>query len=232
MDESFGSGGYAELRTSRIASFMTMNCSSLGAQPDGRLLVAGSEGGRGFAIRLTANGVRDTEFSADAVADAMTHATAMAVGGDGSMLVAGDSSGVAGAVIVRLQASGEPDPRFGKAGTTWVDLPADFGSAPVVHDIKLLADGGALLAGGDESAGASPFVVRLIGDDGRAGPGVVGVMHASVVATEQSGQAIVTVRRTGGASGEVSVSYGTNPQRRVCGGGLHRGRGSVAVGRR
>ena len=118
---------------------------------------------------------------------------------------------VQGAVIIRLQANGELDPLFGNAGTTWLDLAADFGSAPVVRDIRLLPDGGARLAGGDESAGASPFVARLIGDDGRAGPGVVGVMHASVVATQQSGQAIVTVRRTGGASGEVSVSYGTNP---------------------
>ena len=150
VDESFGSGGYAVLGTS---SSVPMSCSSLGTQADGRLLVAGSKGGRGFAIRLTANGVRDSEFSADAVADAMTHVTAMAVGGDGSILVAGDSGGVTGAVIIRLQASGEPDPRFGKAGTTWVDLAADLGSAPVVRDIRLLPDGGALLAGGDESAG-------------------------------------------------------------------------------
>ena len=206
-DASFGVDGYALLDAPNVQ----VSCNSLVAQPDGRLLIAGNEGGRGFAVRLATDGRRDTSFSADAVAAAMTEATAMAVEGDGSILVAGGSGGVSGAMIVRLLASGELDPLFGNAGTTWVDLAADFGSAPVVRDIKLLPDGGALLAGGDESAARTPFIARLVGDDGRAGPGVVGVMRSSVVASEQDGQAVVIVRRTGGASGAVSVSYGTTP---------------------
>jgi uncharacterized delta-60 repeat protein len=210
LDSAFGDGGIADVHT---GFDLSIRCGSMVEHLDGGLLVAGTEGARGFAIRLLDSGARDTGFAASAVAETIADATAVAVRDDGSMLVAGRPfDSVTGAVIVRLQASGELDPLFGNLGTTRVDLEADFGSAPVVRDIKLLSDGGALLAGGDESAGTSrPFVARLIGDDGRAGPGVVGVMHSSVVATEEGGQAVVTVRRAGGASGEVSVAYSTNP---------------------
>lgn len=211
LDPGFGDAGIADVHTGFDSS---IRCGSMVEDLDGGLLVSGTDGTQGFAIRLLDNGARDTGFAASAVAEKIADATAVAVRDDGSMLVAGRPfDSVTGAVIVRLQASGELDTLFGNAGTTLVDLEADFGSAPVVRDIKLLPDGGALLAGGDESAGRPrPFVARLVGDDGPVSPGVVGVVRSSVAATEQSGQATVLVRRTGGTSGAVSVSYRTNPQ--------------------
>lgn len=107
---------------------------------------------------------------------------------------------------MQLQADGELDVLFGNAGSTWIDLPSDYGTGQIVHDVKVLPDGRVLAAGGADGA---PFVVRLLGDTGGNGPGVLGVMHRSVVATEQSQQAVVTVRRTGGSSGTVSVGYQT-----------------------
>ena len=66
-------------------------CNSLVEEADGQLLVAGSHGWTGLRDSPgRPNGLRDTTLSADAVADAMTDATAMAVAGDGSILVAGD----------------------------------------------------------------------------------------------------------------------------------------------
>ena len=103
-------------------------CESMVEQADGKLLVAGSEGGGASRFACSRTVFMTQPFPADVVADAMTNATAMAVGGDGSILIAGDSSGISGAVIVRLQASGELDTLFGNAGATWVDLPTYYES--------------------------------------------------------------------------------------------------------
>jgi len=204
VDESNGGRGIANLGLPPNAS---VTCNSMVAQPDDRLLVAGSEDGAGFVVRLLANGARDPDFAPPVLTGVMEDATALAVGGDGSVLVAGQGpGGVSGALLVQLQADGELDVLFGNVGSTWIDMPSDYGSFPIVHDMKVLPDGRVLAAG---EATAAPFVVRLLGDTGGDGPGVLGVMHPSVVATEQSQQAVVTVRRMGGASGNVSVGYRT-----------------------
>ena len=57
--------------------------------------------------------------------------------------------------------------------------------------------------------GAPPFVVRLLGDGGGASAGVVSFLPAGISSQELEGQAIVRVRRSGGADGDVSVSYRT-----------------------
>ena len=77
--------------------------------------------------------------------------------------------------------------------------------------MSVLADGRVLATGGDHfwAGEARPFVVRLLGDAGGDSPGVLGIMQPSVTATEQGQRAVVTVRRMGGASGEVSVTYRT-----------------------
>jgi hypothetical protein len=135
---------------------------------------------------------------------ALQAATALEVSDDGSILVAGqkETAGGSDAVVMRLLTNGSPDTTFGNEGTTVIDLPSGYHGEPVINDIALQGDR-LLLAGGN---GSHPFVARLMAGDGTAGPGVLGVAPPfEVLAESMDGEAIVTVRRTGGRSGQVSV---------------------------
>ena len=135
----------------------------------------------------------------------MTNATVLALEDNGSVIVAGE--GVNGASIMRLQANGELDALFGNARFSLIDLPSEFGTSPLVHDMFVRPDGGVLAAG---SAGFSqrPFVIRLLGAGGGNVPGVLGITQQSIIeTTEQAQEVVVNVRRTGGDSGSVSVAY-------------------------
>ena len=189
----------------------TMRCKSMAAQTDGRMLIAGRTRTGAFVTRLLASGEADPSFVPTVIPDLMTDATALTVAPDDSLLIAGRGpSGVSGAVIVRLQADGELDVLFGNAGATWIDLPFDADSRPDIHDVAVLPDGGVVAVG--DCFGSLPFAVRLVGDAGAGGPGVVGVKQADLSAGEGSQEAIVTVRRMGGDSGRISVAYRTVPQ--------------------
>ena len=103
--------------------------------------------GHGFAARLLANGALDPAFASDAaIAESMDRCDFdCGRGTDGKILLAG--SGVKGASIMRLQATGELDSLFGNGGRTWIDLASEYGSAPVVHDLAVRADGACLPPG-------------------------------------------------------------------------------------
>jgi uncharacterized delta-60 repeat protein len=204
LDTDFGSAGVASVQS---ASGDPVTCNTLEVLPDGKLLVAGSAGDGGFAARLLPGGAPDSAFAADAsVAGSMAEATAIRATSDGKVLVAG--SGVDGASIMRLQATGQLDELFGDGGRTWIDLPSDDGSAPIVRDIAERADGGLLAAGGDQWSDR-PFVVRLLGDAAGASAGVIGFTDNYDGPLEADGEAIVRVRRSGGSDGAVSVRYRT-----------------------
>ncbi len=205
-DTTFGSGGTANAHAGH-----TLTCNVLVAQPDGRLLAAGADGAHGYATRLLANGAVDPTFSSTALAAGTSNASALAVAGDGSgaIVVAGfDPASTDATVVMRLQANGQLDTGFGRAGTTLIDLPSDTGTYPVVHDLLWHPDGSVVAVGGDYVFG-SPFAVRLLGTGGADVPGVVGATQANVTTNEQSSEVIVKVRRTGGAAGAVSVAYQT-----------------------
>ena len=188
----------------------TLRCRSMAAQTDGRLVLAGRMSTGAFVTRLLASGEPDPSFVPTVVPDLMTDATALAIASDDSVLIAGRGpAGVSGAVIVQLQADGELDVLYGTAGATWIDLPSDYDSWPEVHDMAVLPDGGVVAAGG--YFGGLPFVVRLVGEGGAGGPGVVGVKHAQLSVGEAFPQATVTVRRMGGDTGRISVAYQTVP---------------------
>ncbi len=206
VDSAFGASGVASVEPP------SSSCTSLVAQSDGRLLVAGIGADHGFATRLLVNGQIDPGFAAGAIASAMADATALAVGDDGSVVVAGHAAGVEGALIMRLQANGELDSLFGQAGSTLIDLPSDDGSFPVVHDMAVKPDGSVIAAGGDyRSAMPHPFVVRLVGFSAEESPGVLGISFPSADAAEKDQEVVVNVRRTGGSSGSISVAYQTAP---------------------
>ena len=112
------------------------------------------------------------------------------------------------ALVTRLHADGTLDGLFGNSGSTWIELPSDYGLDPVIHDMSVLTDGRILAAGGDSrwSYRGRPFLARLLGNTG-GGPGVLGVREPQINADEQSHEAVIPVRRMAGASGEVSVRY-------------------------
>lgn len=206
LDGAFGSAGIAQVASALGEPAI---CQSIAVQPDGAILLAGNSAGQGFAARLLSDGTPDAGFSADAgIAGLASDATAVAATQDGKILLAG--VGVKGATIMRLQATGQLDPMFGQDGHTWIDLPSEFGSYPVVRDVKADADGTIVAAGADyQWYEQGPFVVRLLGENGSGGPGVLSVSQAFVEAAEQDGEAVIHVRRSGGSSGSVSVDYQT-----------------------
>lgn len=203
LDASFGNNGVKLVGGPPGA----MRCNSMAAQTDGRLLFAGWMSTGAFVTRLLANGEADPSFIPTVIPDLMTNATALTVGSDDSVLVAGRGpAGVSGAMIVRLQADGELDALFGTAGATWIDLPFDGDWRPEINDMSVLPEGGVVATGG---AFGTPFMVRLVGTAGADSPGVVGVKQADLSVGENFQQATVTVRRMGGDSGRISVAYQT-----------------------
>jgi uncharacterized delta-60 repeat protein len=200
-DRGFGSEGIA---TAEPRSGRSTFCNSVAMHADERLVVVGRTAGRGFAARVLANGQPDVGFSDAVVADGLTEAMAVAVSADNEIAVAGESGN--GAAIMRLQAGGELDVLFGRAGVTLIDLHTEFGSWPVVHDMKVRADGSLVAAGGtlrDDQA----FAVRLLPDNGGGSPGVLGIVEQWAANVDEGSELTFNVRRTGGSSGLVSVEY-------------------------
>ncbi|MGB7738545.1 MAG: Calx-beta domain-containing protein [Steroidobacteraceae bacterium] len=204
-DAAFGIGGYATPQSSLF-------CSSLAVQPDGRILLGGVDGNAsGYVGRLLANGAIDPAFDADVVRDRFKSVNALAVGAGGSVFVTGnDRTGFSGALVVRLLADGTLDTLFGRAGATSVDPTSRRASFPTINDMKVV-DGERLVVGGNDNSSwpRSAFVARLLGNAGASSPGVLGMKQQRVLGTEQGGQAVLSVRRTGGSAGAVAVTYVT-----------------------
>jgi len=187
-------------------------CSDLDALPDGRLLVSGSAGDRGFAARLLATGQPDPSFAAGAVAASMLSATAIAADGDLASVVAGVSD--SGPIIMRLAADGGLDESFGDAGITTFDLDAQVPLSFVVNDLRVGTGREVVAVGGSCEPTwcfweQRAFLLRLLGTDASS-PGVLGFGERFDVETaEGEGEVVVNVRRTGGRSGSVTLDWAT-----------------------
>jgi uncharacterized delta-60 repeat protein len=212
VDTTFGAAGIAAIAPHQTGA--STGCRAMTAQSDGSLVLGGREGGHGFVNRLLAGGALDPSFAAGAVQSNMAEATALAVDPAGSILVAGaPNPGVPGALILRLHAAtGLLDELFGSGGSTWIDLPSSQATGPTLEDLRVLADGRVLAAGGESPTNGGlgqPLVVRLVGTSGTSGPGIIGATPSLLSVKEQDKTAVVTVRRMGGAAGAVSVAYQT-----------------------
>lgn len=208
-DSDFGTAGVAIPRTGAGAR---VTCHAMKSESDGRLVVAGNSGNRGFLGRLLENGEPDPAFNADhAVSRLMPLVTSVVITADGKLLAAG--TGRRGTSLVRLQDSGELDVAFGDAGRTWLDLDSESGSPPTVHDMIVLADGTVIAAGSSGYSGTpyanAPFAVRLLGDDGGVSRGILGFSVWHAAPQESEGKAILRVRRSGGSDGIVSARFFT-----------------------
>jgi len=212
-DAAFGNAGFV---TQLSPSGGTLYCSSLAVQPDGRVLFGGlDDSANGYVGRLLANGAVDPTFDAGVVPGRFKSVSALATGAAGSIFVTGnDRTGFSGALIVRLLADGTLDTLFGRDGATSVALQARRATFPSINDMKVL-DGGGLVVGGNASSlwsgwsGGGAFVARLLGNAAGGSPGVFSVKQDRLLGTEQGGQAVLSVRRTGGSAGAVAVTYTT-----------------------
>jgi len=203
LDAAYGDAGYASVAAAQGGAA----CHAIALQPDDRLLVSGIASGQAFAERLLATGAPDPSFNAAEVGLAVSDATAIAVAPDGKILVGGD--GLRGATVMRLQVTGELDALFGDAGRATIDLRSDGGAWPRIHDIAVQPDGSTLVAGGDYATfPPRPYAARLQGDDGADAQGVLGIAPGDFRGIEAQ-EVVVSVRRTGGRSGAVSVAYQT-----------------------
>jgi uncharacterized delta-60 repeat protein len=225
-DPSFGNQG--------IVRMSTIYCAGVALQPDGAIVVGGTRPSGAtsdmVAVRLTPSGQLDSGFGSGgyAVEDAggADSATAVAVQGDGKIVLAGGSGGN-DVAVVRLSSDGSPDPGFGNRGVGVVDLGGrDYGQA-----IALGADGGIVVAANSQPTDPGPqrndfAIVRLkadgtpdtgfagsgheivdFGADYEQARGIVSLADGSIVAVGSSGDKAALVRLTPG--GAVDSSFGS-----------------------
>lgn len=210
VDPAFGDGG---LSGRVVLQTKDSFCSSIVADPAGRVVVAGSKyDGRNssaFVTRLLSGGAPDPGFDASDVASSFDSVAAMAAAGNGQIALAGpDKAGLSGALVARLQADGRLDEVFGRGGLSRVALQSQFPDNFWINDLQVTAKGAITIGGGSwGSQGPQPFFARLLGDASRSGPGLLGLRVGWLDVQEADGRAVVVVERTAGKTGAVSVSY-------------------------
>ena len=139
---------------------------------------------------------------------------ALAVGGDGSVVIAGRAPSRCVGCTGRAPAGGWKARCTLRRRRHHLDRPAAQSRrcSRARHDCtsrrRRTACGSRSGSDGAAHARSSPVVLGSSGEDG---PGVLGIMRANVEATEQGQEAVVVVRRIAGASGSVSVGYRTQP---------------------
>src|SRR5262245_17168653 len=154
--------------------------SAVAVQADGKIVVAGSNsiGGNGnFAVaRYLADGTLDPSFSGDGKTDvtfgAEDVATAVAIQGDGKIVVAGYTSvnGTAGNpndfAVARLNADGSLDTTFNDIAAATISngdgkLTIDFGADDRCRAMVINVDGKIVLAGSQDNGFSNFAVARL-----------------------------------------------------------------------
>jgi uncharacterized delta-60 repeat protein/uncharacterized repeat protein (TIGR01451 family) len=196
LDTSFdpGAGADAPVRTVTV-------------QQDGRILIGGSftkinGQNRGFMARLNSDGTLDSGFLAS-VTGANASVFAITQQADGKILVGGDFTlfnGVSRNRITRLNPNGKTDPTI------------NFGSGAngFINAIVLQPDRKILIGGGFTTVEdvQRNYVARLHGGS-LAGSGAVEFTSSDFSVSEDHKEALITVRRTGGTSGDITVDYAT-----------------------
>jgi len=162
--------GSADATFSAASSGISSGHSAVAMTPSGKIVVAGTASSD-FAVAVyNADGSLDTSFSSDGKVstDIGTSTTdagyAVAVQGDGKIIVAGSSAG--NFAVVRYNADGSLDSTFGDVitGVTHSGKTAfDMGGTDAVYGITIDGDGKIVLAGTD---GGSNFAVARLTSTG------------------------------------------------------------------
>ena len=187
---------------------------------DGKIIVAGyTNAGKGngdFALaRFNADGSLDTSFGPNGNGKLTTDwfsekkgdtANSIAIQANGKILVAGKTYSKNGDpfegafAVARYESTGHLDPQFGNGGLVRTRI---YNIQEEAREVVVQADGSILVAG--YAVGGDFAVVRYQGD-----PTEVGLASSEVTVDESSGDAVITVFRTGGGTGPFSVNFATN----------------------
>jgi uncharacterized delta-60 repeat protein len=176
-------------------------------QPDGKVLIGGAftnvnGTARGRLARLGSDGSLDTVFL-NGIEGGNGDVTAIALQFDGQIIVVGEFTAFNGVTrnrITRLYRNGKTDPaiNFGEGANQAIN-------AAVIQPDRKIVIGGRFTA---YDAEPRFFLARIHGGS-IAGAGTLEFTSPVYEVTENSGQAVITVRRRGGTTGEVMVDYQT-----------------------
>lgn len=180
---------------------------SILVQGDGKIVIAGdftsfNDRARGGVARLAVNGAVETAFAP--TSDGECHALLQQP--DGKILVGGTFSvfnNTTASRLTRLLTSGAADTSFWASG----------GPQEKVETMAVQADG-KVVFGGDygefQENGEGPLWRFYTGMNGNALPGMIGFKATAATAAEGL-SAVLSVARTGGSKGAVTVNYSTVP---------------------
>ncbi|HKF81420.1 MAG TPA: delta-60 repeat domain-containing protein [Solirubrobacterales bacterium] len=180
LDPTFGSGGQLRLLESEEDSF----ADAVAIQPDGKIVIAGSDHGNAVVLRRLPDGSPDPSFgSGGTVTTAVSEFgefRAVTIQPDGKIVAAGSAKGTVNRdfLIARYSTDGAPDGSFGGGdGQALVPVGAEGDDAKAVAigtDGRIVAVGEAGLSGGSHAAGIVVLQSSGVPDPGfGGGDGVV-----------------------------------------------------------
>jgi uncharacterized delta-60 repeat protein len=191
---------------------------SIAVQPDDIILTAGSEriGAASYGVlrRLSPAGLPDANFGSGGKVLVDSHVAALVGQADGTIVATGSRARgeyYSDLILTRFTAAGAIDTRFGIDGVAVADFGANSGISNLTgRDLIRQADGKYVVVGWTFAGGPANSLHVARFDDSANTPGHIGFTDTYRSAEESGGSVSYTVRRTGGRSGTVSVSYATS----------------------
>lgn len=159
LDTGFGTNGIQRTDFGDYDS-----AEALAVQPDGKIVAAGSSGGRAALARYNTNGTLDPGFDGNGlVLTPGGGAEDMKLQGDGRIVVAG--SGPGGFNVLRYNTDGGLDSGFGNGGR----VATSFGGSDAAHGVALQSDG-RIVAAGQGGPDDDFALARYLGGGGSTPP--------------------------------------------------------------
>lgn len=202
LDPGFAGGG--------VLSYAAGGAQSVMVDPDGAILVSGSNNGNLVVIRLLADGSLDGSFGTAGAAsgppsDLSSASNIVRTAAGGYRVTTNYSDTSAHCRVLALTAAGKPDNSFGASGTTVPVLAP--GAALTCDSMIQQSDGGLLIAGQQDGHG---FATRLLAS-GAPDPSFaptalpLAMQEATALAVDPSGEILVAGIPTAGVSGALIV---------------------------
>ena len=227
LDSSFGTGGIVNLQAGTV--YERVFGGAMAIQPDGKIVVCGAviidEGlpADFFVGRYNTDGSIDTTFGNDGSFVgpftsepniSVATAESVIIQPDGKIVaigLAGNSLGLQEDTEVRLLPDGSLDPYFADGGTRIFGLSLNSSDDPTAA--LGLPDGRILVA---ENPLGAAFIAILTDDPTSPGAGEF-QFATSAVSADAGATAAITVTRTGGSTGTITVAYTTQDGSAVAG---------------